>query len=254
MVPPSSRIAVFADYSNRGIVCSMMPRCLLALVLASSSVSQPLSAQVDQEHWGVFIGHGFNSTMVRQEFTPSLQGLDSLQLSIGQDPILAPIVSFSGLAAVAIRDEGISGPIIAQSSPMFLPAFFSGTPAFRFPELVSLTPGRTYAFELVNLTAGGYWILGGNSSEFSPGYPGGRLYLNGGVAEGDLLFREGIGIPEPSSLVLLALSLAIIALIEKWRRFRKKMLLARLVAVIAAVFWFPVDTDIFALGIRASRE
>jgi hypothetical protein len=185
----------------------MTTRCILGLLVVLSLNSPPLCGQVDQEHWPAFINAGFNSTLVRQEFTPSLSALDTVQLSIGQS-IVAPLTVSSGLAAVLIREGGANGPVIAESSSIHLPELFHGTPVFSFPKPVLVNPGGTYAFELVGFTPGAHWALGAGTS-----YAGGALYIQGiSNVEYDLLFREGLGIPEPSVMSLGVLACAVLAI------------------------------------------
>jgi hypothetical protein len=181
---------------------TVMRNYILALLFVGLYL-EPLFAQVDQANWHGHIGAGFPSTVVRQEFTPSLDTLDSVQVLMERSGP-SPSTPWPGSAIVTIFDGGVTGPVIAESYSVDLPAFYSGAPIFYFSEPVSLIPGRTYAFQVVSLTAGSYWLLSASSLLTGPDYPGGRLYLNGEeFVNHDLFFREGINVPEPSSLVLL---------------------------------------------------
>jgi hypothetical protein len=60
-----------------------------------------------------------------------------------------------------------------------------------------LTPGGLCAFQPVSLqTDSAPALFDATMAQFSPDYAGGRLFFGGSVYPGDLVFREGIGIPE----------------------------------------------------------
>jgi hypothetical protein len=75
---------------------------------------------------------------------------------------------------------------------------------------------------MVSRTQGLYWALGASDPRFTPGYSGGRLSFNGGFVAGDLLFREGIGVPEPTPATLLALGSGIILAVVGWNKARRR--------------------------------
>ena len=173
-------------------------------LVASITVGTKLQAQVDQEHWIEGPNYGANVLFgIQQEFVPALNSLDTVELSIARLS-LSPAFP-DGFVAVNIRSQGINGPILAVSSPAYIPPFFRGSLVFPFPESVSLVPGALYAIEPYSLVEGGQWAFDAASPPISLGYPAGRWSV---FDNADLLFREGIGIiPEPTPLVLLALSL-----------------------------------------------
>ncbi len=86
-----------------------------ALLVASQA------AQVDQENWAPELVRSA-SIVAQQEFTPTLDRLDSVQLWLPRgDQLPMPLVF--GSFAVQIRAGGINGPILAASQPTYLPPF-----------------------------------------------------------------------------------------------------------------------------------
>jgi hypothetical protein len=83
---------------------------------------------------------------------------------------------------------------------------------FAFPSTVPLTPGDVYVLQVLQTSGNSGWavevptsaIVGGQIIDMN--YPGGRL-IYGGVPQAteDMIFQEGVFIPEPSlsSLCLL---------------------------------------------------
>ena len=114
---------------------------------------------------------------LQQEFTPTLDSLDSVELWIPQ-PILNPGGWYqAGSAALQLRD-GVNGPVIATSEPFNNPPNYEGSAVFRFTQPVSVVPGHTYAIEPFGISGGG----GGAYAlpfQGNTGYDGGRLWWNG---------------------------------------------------------------------------
>jgi hypothetical protein len=74
---------------------------------------------------------------------------------------------------------------------------------------VTVTPGQTYYFQVVEQSGDDTWGITGDPDYR---YPGGTLFLNGvAVPHSDLWFREGIVVPEPSSMMLLLLGAGVFA-------------------------------------------
>jgi hypothetical protein len=104
-----------------------------------------------------------------------------------------------------------------------LPGFFSGAVVFTFSSPVKLVPNDRYALQPLALAGDPNWPVDGNSVVLNqPGYPGGRLFFLGfgGFVAGDLdlIFREGIGLPEPSPSLLWVFGFGIVFLTVWWRR------------------------------------
>ncbi len=94
-----------------------------------------------------------------------------------------------------------SGVLLGQSAPVTVSGSFFGVTTFSFSGAVTLTPGDTYYLQPI--------IQSGDSEQIGlvPGvdYPNGMAFLSGTADPGgDLWFREGIVVPEPSSFSLAA--------------------------------------------------
>ncbi len=143
-----------------------------------------------------------------QSFTPNFSAIDFIRLDLSDGNITDGLGSTWFLN---LRSDSITGPILGTTAPVGLPDTFIGTANFFFPSTVPLTPGTTYYFD-VNSTDGGGWhmIFG----QFS--YPGGIAWARGQPnAQGDYWFREGIIVPEPSSVALLLLGGAALACLRR---------------------------------------
>jgi hypothetical protein len=154
---------------------------------------------------------GMNISLdVQQEFTPTMNQLDTVQLWINEgSSVPVPLPQTSGSLAVQIRDPAIDSGLMGRSTVMDLPARFQGTALFRFPNPVNLEPGHVYLLQPI-VVAGANWFVNYNCPQ-EPSYPGGRLFFNGTWMDDlDIFFAEGVGIPEPSPSVLLAVGLALI--------------------------------------------
>jgi hypothetical protein len=168
--------------------------CAFLLLLTTVACLQGIGAQVDQENWDLTPTTVFS--VARQEFTPTLDSLDSAQLLLSDKFALGwP----GGPIHLDIRAGGADGPVIATSQATYVSPWYAGLVGFGFAEPVSVVPGQIYALEPVNnIAAAPFGVT-------PPRYSGGRFFGNFQVAEYDLIFREGIGleiVPEPSPGVL----------------------------------------------------
>ena len=192
-----------------------MVRCCLVMLLVASSLpdfraQESVPTQVDQLHlpnpapdltgWNIRLD-------LRQEFTPTLDRMDSLELFINLDG--APLSPTGGSLAIEIRQGGFDGTVIATSPEVQLGPFFQGSVLFRFSDPVSLVPGETYAFQPIPVSGNMNWFANANESP-QTGYPSGRLYFDGSFMPDntDLYFVEGINIPEPAPVMLIVLGFA----------------------------------------------
>lgn len=134
-----------------------------------------------------------------QSFMPTLSSIDFVRLYVGD------YIFPNGPGAqiyVNLLSDSITGSVMATSSTIFMPGSFSGYTNFVFPGSVALTPGTTYYLEPV--------ALSGNPNTqilASFTYLNGTLYSSGTAQNAQLWFREGIVVPEPSTVALVAIGL-----------------------------------------------
>ncbi len=148
-----------------------------------------------------------------QSFTPALSGIDFIRISISDNN---PTDGLGSTWVLNLRSTSITGPILGTTALVNLPDGFSGYPTFIFPNTISLTPGTQYFFD-VNSADGGAWGLIFASFNYS----GGNGYTHGvpNLAGGNYWFREGLVVPEPSSVALFVLGGCSLL----WFKNRKKL-------------------------------
>jgi len=132
-----------------------------------------------------------------QSFTPALASTDFIRLLFTDNN------TADGLGAtvyLTLHSDAINGPTIGTTESLTMANGFTGPATFLFPASVPLTPGTKYYFQPI-LQNGGPW----NIVDGSFLYAGGNDYDAGQGRAGNLWFREGIVVPEPSSAALLAL-------------------------------------------------
>ena len=138
-----------------------------------------------------------------QSFTPLNSTIGFVRLNCADNQ---PGNNTGATVQVNLHSDSITGPIVDSTTPVLMPDNFGrgslGFVNFFFPTPVSVTPGLTYYFEVVVLS-GDPWSL----DVYTYRYPGGVIIESGIPAPPsssvDMWFREGIVVPEPSSLTLL---------------------------------------------------
>lgn len=138
-----------------------------------------------------------------QSFTPALSGVDFVEFMF--QGINMPDQAGTKVF-VNLRADSITGTILGVSAPIIIPPSYVGPVTFLFPSRISLAPGTTYYFEATP-------PLYANSSNNDPiqilgntsyNYAGGGAFGNGRPSPmGDLWFREGVIVPEPSSAAII---------------------------------------------------
>lgn len=135
-----------------------------------------------------------------QSFTPALNGVDFIRLELVDGSVGDTL---GATMHINLMSGSISGPVIASTSPLTMANGFTGPATFHFPSKVFLTPGTMYFFTPVeesggdwHIAAESYFYIGGNSYNAGVIYPGGNLW-----------FREGLVVPEPSTLALALLAI-----------------------------------------------
>jgi len=199
---------------------------LSALLAAASTTFPQGTFQYDQQSLNHSIGANIlyyiqGNEPIGQSFTPGLSSVGFIQL----EPFDGnPNNGLGATLFVNLRSNSITGPILGSTAPVFLPDIPSGggVTNFLFSTPVPVVPGTTYFFEVV-VQSGDFWTL--NTAGYL--YGGGPTFRQG-VAQPlqDLWFREGIIVPEPSS-ILLFFGAAGILLLRRARRGRRYPFLLR---------------------------
>lgn len=141
-----------------------------------------------------------------QSFTPSLSAVGFIRLKLGD---IFPGNSTGAIMQIDLRSDSITGPILGTSLPVEMADSFAGTADFVFVSEVPVTPEVMYYFEF-RVTAGDHWCV--DAMEHVYNYPRGTAIFTGKPdVSGDVWFREGIIIPEPSSLALGLFGLVVLA-------------------------------------------
>jgi hypothetical protein len=137
-----------------------------------------------------------------QSFTPALTSVDFIRLNLNDGNVN------DGLGAtmyINLRSGSLTGAIIGTTAPVTMASFFTGPATFLFPSSIPLVAGDTYYFEPV-VQSGGAW----NMADGESNYTGGSAYRNGlPQPMSDFWFREGVIVPEPSSVALLFIGAAV---------------------------------------------
>ena len=132
-----------------------------------------------------------------QTFIPSLSSVSFVRL------LLSDADTSDSIGAVVYLNlrSGLDGPVLGTSSSITMLNRFNGAQTFYFPAPVTVTPGSTYYFEAVEQTGGPWSAVAGQYA-----YAGGTAFLNGSpLGNQNFWFREGIIVPEPSSLGFLVM-------------------------------------------------
>jgi len=179
---------------------------ILTLFATLCAYGQGISFLYDQQsstnegYYGYGSGPTYQSMLptTGQSFTPTLAGIDFIRLELND---ASPAGTLSSTWFLNLHSDSIHGPILGTTAPVYLPGGFTGAANFFFPSTIPLTPGTSYWFDL-NSPNGGNWSV----LAWVFNYPGGYAW-SGDVARpgGDYWFREGLVVPEPSSVALLLL-------------------------------------------------
>ena len=149
-----------------------------------------------------------SSQPIGQSFTPSFNAVGVVQLFLDdQNPLNSPTVYINLLA------NSITGPILAQTTPVTLPVNFEGTVNFVFSTPATVSPGTTYYLQPV-LQSGEANV----NVSILYHYSGGTAFIDGTAdPTRNFYFREGIvTTPEPSTWALLVLGGGVLLL--RWRK------------------------------------
>lgn len=147
-----------------------------------------------------------------QSFTPTLlESVGFIRIMLNDD---TQGNTLPGTICINLRSGSIDGPLLASTEPVLVPAGTHGPVTFYFAESVFVINGATYYFQP--------WVQNGNAWGCNVGaynYTGGMAFNNGlAFPGGDLWFREGIVVPEPSAGLLLMVGIGTLA----WARRRPR--------------------------------
>jgi hypothetical protein len=133
---------------------------------------------------------------IGQSFTPSLSGIGFIKLYLS-DPTLYGV---GATVYLKLLSGSLTGAVLNSTAPVTLSNRFQGHVTFFFPNEVPLNAGTTYFFQPI-IQGGESFGMGGDSKW---NYTGGDAFAFAIPDRGfDFWFREGIIIPEPSSVALL---------------------------------------------------
>lgn len=143
---------------------------------------------------------------IGQEFVPSFDSLDFVDLML-----YGGGGTSTGTFAIRVHADSITAPILATSLPTLRNDGLERVTHFEFGSTVPLTAGNRYVIELSQLSVDS-WEWG--VAETGGGYDSGRMVWGGlpSVQGGDLWFREGTVVPEPTVGALLAVGIAFLSL------------------------------------------
>jgi len=135
-----------------------------------------------------------------QSFTPSMSGIGFVQLAFWDNN---PGNGTGAMVYVNLRSDSMTGVVLGSTDPVFMPNNFGGLGVgitnFFFASPVTLTPGTQYFMEVI--ASGDLWNISGYHWTYSGGT---QIYQGTAVPGQNLWFTEGIIVPEPSTMWLLA--------------------------------------------------
>lgn len=133
-----------------------------------------------------------------QSFTPSLSSIGFVELNLYDGDTLH---TAGATVFVNVRSNSVTGPILGSSAMVFMPDGFFGVTNFIFSTPIGLAPGQTYYLQPLVQSGDGWGSYVTDGS-----YAGGtEIYQGVPVPGRNLWFREGVVVPEPSSVLLLVL-------------------------------------------------
>lgn len=150
-----------------------------------------------------------------QSFSPTLTSVGFIRLMFDD---ATPGDGLGASVFVNIRSGSITGSIIGVSGSVSMLDGFRGPMTFTFGSGVPVVPNTSYFFEPVEIPSGPPNFANGpwNVAVGQYNYSGGTAFLNG-TANGaqDFWFREGVVVPEPSSVALLLAGAALFVVRRK---------------------------------------
>ena len=157
-----------------------------------------------------------NSYPLGQSFTPTLTGIDFVQLAFRDKNIGN---NLGATVFMNVRSDSITGTILGTTAPVSMPDGFGAGPnaaiaTFFFASTVSLQPETLYYLEPI-VQSGDQWVICDGEYFY---FRGTEIGLGTSFPASDLWFREGILVPEPSALAVVLLGAGVLAWMRRGRR------------------------------------
>lgn len=196
--------------AEKGLAWRIGP--LFAVGMITAYASAGTVELIDQSAEEVTILRAIPFFSLAQSFVPEESSLDFVYLTL-TDPSTA---TNGSSALVKILEGSLNGDILGVSETLFFEDCFNfeggpncgiagGFPVearFDFTESVLLSPGTTYVIQIDHVSGDGLGVGMTNADS----YPPGGAWVDGSFQSvGDLWFREGLFVPEPSTWLLLGL-------------------------------------------------
>lgn len=141
---------------------------------------------------------------IGQSFVPNLSAVAFIQLYVGGDDATCYVNLWAGSLA--------NGILLGSTIPVFVPGGFFNYTNFLFSSSIAVTPGTTYYLQPV-VQPRSVIDVGITSDLPGLGYANGTAFFKGVAQPGyDLLFKEGIVVPEPATTSLILLGVVILNL------------------------------------------
>jgi len=196
--------------------------CSVSALLMFGSLAKVDAAPtkvIDQQNAGPITGTN-GGTSFGQSFTPTLPGIDYMEILMGGDKDIVTIDILGGVIGL----DGLGGPVIGTSNPTLVDTLATHVHQiihFDFPSTVSLIPGNTYVFRLQTpLGIGG---ISYTDNSYSGGQYLAKNYATSSyVRDHDTFFQEGMMvdvIPVPGALVIGFIGVGLVG----WLRRRRTL-------------------------------
>jgi len=191
---------------------------LAAMLVAASTQTHAQGFIYDQQsatngvslHANYVDGLDIQPEPLTQSFTPSLSAIGFVQFQFWD----VPLINNGNNGATVYVNLWTGSPninsatLLGSTTPVYMPDGFGnldpGVTNFYFSTLIALTPGQTYYLQPVVQSGDNPWDI----ITIGDTYPNGQLYGSGAFFQPstDLWFREGVSVPEPSTLAFVGLS------------------------------------------------
>jgi hypothetical protein len=159
-----------------------------------------------------------------QSFIPSLSTIGFVQFEFWD----IPNNGSNGATVYVNLWAGSPNPrfatLLGSTTPVYMPngfvndgLGFAGVTNFYFSTPITLTNGQTYYLQPVVQSGDNPWDI----AILTNTYPNGQLYASGDFIQpsSDFWFREGVVVPEPTALALVALTCVLIVVCRRYRNF-----------------------------------